>query len=77
MTVLSFCRSSPQKLIIRGNEEKYLENLIGKDQTKWTDGQMQFANRYADEVGDHVRPFSVKTSEAAYEAWEHSLNDTA
>ena len=33
----------PQKLIIRGNEEKYLENLIGKDQTKWIDGQMQIS----------------------------------
>ena len=27
--------------IVRGNEEKYLENLIGKDQDDWTDGQMQ------------------------------------
>ena len=27
--------------IVRGNEEKYLEDLIGKDQGKWTDGQMQ------------------------------------
>ena len=27
--------------IVRGNEEKYLENLIGKDQGRWTDGQMQ------------------------------------
>ena len=27
--------------IVRGNEEKYLENLIGKDQRDWTDGQMQ------------------------------------
>ena len=27
--------------IVRGNEEKYLENLIGKDQSDWTDGQMQ------------------------------------
>ena len=31
----------PDKHIIRGNEEKYLENLIGKDQSLWTDGQMQ------------------------------------
>ena len=29
------------KYIIRGNEEKYLENLIDKDQSLWTDGQMQ------------------------------------
>ena len=27
--------------IVRGNEEKYLENLIGKDRRDWTDGQMQ------------------------------------
>ena len=27
--------------MIRGNEEKYLENLVGKDQSQWTDGQMQ------------------------------------
>ena len=29
--------------IIRGNEESYLENLVGKDQSKWTDGQMQIS----------------------------------
>ena len=34
-------RTIPEKTVIRGNEEKYLENLIGKDQTQWTDGQMQ------------------------------------
>lgn len=28
---------------IRGNEEKYIENLIGKDQSTWTDGQMQIS----------------------------------
>ena len=33
----------PQKIIIRGNEEIYLENLIGKDQSTWTDGQMQIS----------------------------------
>ena len=33
----------PQKMLIRGNEERYLENLIGKDQTKWIDGQMQIS----------------------------------
>ena len=31
----------PEKTVIRGNEEKYLENLIGKDPSQWTDGQMQ------------------------------------
>lgn len=33
----------PNKYIIRGNEEKYLENLVGKDQSTWTDGQMQIS----------------------------------
>lgn len=36
-------RSLENKLIIRGNEEQYLENLIGKDRTGWTDGQMQIS----------------------------------
>lgn len=36
-------RDIDKKYIIRGNEEKYLENLIGKDQTMWTDGQMQIS----------------------------------
>lgn len=31
------------KHIIRGNEEKYIENLVGKDQSTWTDGQMQIS----------------------------------
>ena len=34
-------REIPEKTVIRGNEEKYLENLIGKDPAQWTDGQMQ------------------------------------
>lgn len=34
-------RAIPEKRVIRGNEEKYLENLIGKDPSLWTDGQMQ------------------------------------
>ena len=36
-------RDIPNKHIIRGNEERYLENLIGKDQSGWTDGQMQIS----------------------------------
>lgn len=36
-------RSLTNKYIIRGNEERYLENLIGKDQRNWTDGQMQIS----------------------------------
>ena len=34
-------RAIPDKVVIRGNEERYLENLIGKDPSGWTDGQMQ------------------------------------
>ena len=36
-------RDLDKKYIVRGNEEKYLENLIGKDQEMWTDGQMQIS----------------------------------
>lgn len=36
-------RCLDKKHIIRGNEEKYLENLIDKDQKIWTDGQMQIS----------------------------------
>ena len=36
-------RKLENKYIIQGNEEKYLENLIGKDQSTWTDGQMQIS----------------------------------
>ena len=34
-------RGLPEKKVIRGNEEKYLENLVGGDPSQWTDGQMQ------------------------------------
>ena len=36
-------REIPGKTVIRGNEEKYLENLIGQDPSRWTDGQMQIS----------------------------------
>ena len=36
-------RGLHNKNAVRGNEEKYLENLIGKDQDTWTDGQMQIS----------------------------------
>ena len=36
-------RCLDKKHIIRGNEEKYLENLVDKDQKTWTDGQMQIS----------------------------------
>lgn len=36
-------RSLDKKYAVRGNEEQYLENLIGKDRSDWTDGQMQIS----------------------------------
>ena len=36
-------RAIPEKHLIRGNEERYLENLVGSDQSLWTDGQMQIS----------------------------------
>ena len=41
--LLEVLRGIPDKKIIRGNEERYLERLIGKDQSTWTDGQMQIS----------------------------------
>ena len=40
---ISAIRDLDNKYVIRGNEEKYLENLIDKDQVMWTDGQMQIS----------------------------------
>jgi len=40
---ITLMRNLPEAYIIRGNEEVYLENLIGQDQEKWTDGQMQIS----------------------------------
>ena len=40
---ISRIRNLDKKYIIRGNEEKYLENLMDKDQSTWTDGQMQIS----------------------------------
>ena len=46
----------PEKTVIRGNEEKYLENLIGKDPSLWTDGQMQVSYWcYRNIRPDHLR----------------------
>lgn len=36
-------RNIADTYMIRGNEESYLENLIGKDQSTWVDGQMQIS----------------------------------
>lgn len=36
-------RDIRDKYVVRGNEEKYLEKLVGKDQSTWTDGQMQIS----------------------------------
>ena len=40
---ISTIRSLENAIVVRGNEERYLENLIGKDQSNWTDGQMQIS----------------------------------
>ena len=40
---LTMIREIPEKTVIRGNEEKYLEDLEGKDPSQWTDGQMQIS----------------------------------
>ena len=36
-------REIPDKTVIRGNEEKYLEDLAGRDLSQWADGQMQIS----------------------------------
>ena len=36
-------RADADAVVVRGNEEEYLENLVGKDQRDWTDGQMQIS----------------------------------
>ena len=40
---LSILRELERAVIIRGNEEYYLEYLKDKDQSQWTDGQMQIS----------------------------------
>ena len=40
---ITILRQLKNAYIIRGNEEQYLENLIGKDEKNWTDGQMQIS----------------------------------
>ncbi len=40
---ISRIRNLNKKYSIRGNEESYLERLVGKDQSTWTDGQMQIS----------------------------------
>ena len=40
---IAVLRAIPGKTVIRGNEENYLENLIGRDPSQWTDGQMQIS----------------------------------
>ena len=38
---ISRIRAIANKYVVRGNEEKYLEKLVGQDPVAWTDGQMQ------------------------------------
>lgn len=45
---ISRIRAIANKYVVRDNEEKYLEKLVGQDPTTWTDGQMQVT--YQDRV---------------------------
>ena len=58
-------RAIPEKRIVRGNEERYLENLIGKDQSLWTDGQMQISywcyRNVSEENRDYILSVPHKT----------------
>lgn len=38
---ISRIRGISDKYIVQGNEEKYLEKLVGQDPATWSDGQMQ------------------------------------
>ena len=40
---ISEIRNIKDKYMIRGNEERYIADLDGRDQSKWTDGQMQIS----------------------------------
>lgn len=40
---ISRIRGISKKYVILGNEENYLKNLVGKNQSTWTDGQMQIS----------------------------------
>lgn len=40
---VALIRALPDRTVIRGNEEQYLENLVGQDPAGWTDGQMQIS----------------------------------
>lgn len=54
--------------VIRGNEENYLENLQGKDQTTWTDGQMQISYWTYRHVSDANRQKLLQLP------WQQELN---
>ena len=53
-------RAIPDKYVIRGNEEKYLEDLVGKDQSKWTDGQMQISYWNYKNIKEENRDYLLK-----------------
>ena len=40
---IDLMRNLNSSYVIRGNEEQYVENLVGQDQSTWTDGQMQIS----------------------------------
>ncbi len=56
---LSVIRAMPDAHIIRGNEEAYVENLVGKDQSLWTDGQMQISYWVYRNVSDSNREYML------------------
>lgn len=75
-------RNIDNKYIIRGNEEAYLENLIGKDQRTWLDGQMQISYYCYKAVSeDNLQyvlslPHAVRFSEQNVEVYiSHSSRD--
>lgn len=64
---ISVIRRTESAIVVRGNEERYLENLIGKDQNSWTDGQMQISYWNYRNVREHNldyilgRPLTAET----------------
>ena len=68
-------KNIPNKYIIRGNEEIYLKNLDGKDQSTWTDGQMQSEqNRCATALAGHRAAILFNLN---FTHGEHNMNKDA
>ena len=67
---ISRIRNLDKKYIIRGNEEKYLENLIGKDQSTWTDGQMQISYYGYQKISPDNREYLLSMPEQMKLVWD-------